>query len=70
MSTTVTYKGATLVTIDNATKKLLTAGKYMEDDVTITDTPSGGDIPIGIAKMSFTVSSLGLSWSITAEESI
>lgn len=37
MSTTVTYKGETLATIDNATKKLLTAGKIMEDDLTLVD---------------------------------
>ena len=43
MSTTVTYKGSTLTTVNNATKTLKTSGKYMEDDVTITDvTQSGG----------------------------
>ena len=40
MAATVTYKGSTLVTVDNATKVLNTAGKYMEDDVTITDVSS------------------------------
>ena len=38
MSTTVTYKGNTLTTVDNATKTLKTAGKYMEGDVVLTDT--------------------------------
>lgn len=38
MSTTVTYKGATLTTAENQTRTLLTAGKYLEDNVTITDT--------------------------------
>ena len=42
MSTTVTYKGETLATVENATKKLLTAGKYCEDDFTLTDV-SGSD---------------------------
>ena len=37
MSATVTYKGATLTTATNQTRVLETAGKYMEDDVTITD---------------------------------
>ena len=37
MSTTVTYKGATLTTATNQTRVLETAGKYMEDDVTIVD---------------------------------
>ena len=41
MSTTVTYKGSVLTTVINQTKKLLTSGKYMEDDVTITDSSSG-----------------------------
>lgn len=43
MSTTVTYKGATLTTADNQTRTLLTAGKYLEDNVTITDTSSSYD---------------------------
>lgn len=42
MSTTVTYKGNTLTTAENQTRKLLTAGKYLEDDITITDVTSGG----------------------------
>ena len=37
MSATVKYKGNTLATVNNETKTLLTAGKYMEDDVEITD---------------------------------
>lgn len=42
MSTTVTYKNNTLTTVNNATKTLKTAGKYMEDDVILTDMNSGG----------------------------
>jgi len=42
MSTTVTYKGSTLTTATNQTRVLETAGKYMEDDVTIVDVTSGG----------------------------
>ncbi len=37
MSTTVTYKGETLATVSNATKTLTTQGKYLEDDITLTD---------------------------------
>ena len=37
MSTTVTYKGSTLTTVNNQTRTLKTAGKYMEDDVTLVD---------------------------------
>lgn len=42
MSTTVTYKGSTLTTVENATKKLTTKGTWLEDDITIQDTSSGG----------------------------
>lgn len=37
MSTTVTYKGSTIATVENNTKTLLTAGKYCEDDITLVD---------------------------------
>lgn len=40
MSTTVTYKGNTLTTVNNNTKTLKTAGKYMEGDVLLTDITS------------------------------
>lgn len=40
MSTTVTYKGSTLTTVNNQTRTLKTAGKYMEGDVQLTDTTS------------------------------
>ena len=43
MATTVTYKGETLTTVDNATKVLQTAGKWCEDDFTLTDVSGGGD---------------------------
>lgn len=38
MSATVTYKGATLTTVENNTATLETAGTWVEDDITITDT--------------------------------
>ena len=40
MSTTVTYKGSTLTSFTNTTKTLKTSGKYMEDDVAITESIS------------------------------
>ena len=44
MSTTVTYEGSTIATVNNNTKTLQTAGKYLTDDITLTDTSqSGGD---------------------------
>lgn len=42
MATTVTYKGATLATVENATKTLQTAGTWVEDDFTLTDVSGGG----------------------------
>lgn len=46
MSTTITYKGSTLATVDNATKTLKTAGKYMEGDVIITDVSSQSGVVV------------------------
>nr|DAV01120.1 MAG TPA: hypothetical protein [Bacteriophage sp.] len=45
MSTTVTYKGNILTTVDNQTRTLLTSGKYMEDDLTLVDVSGGGGTP-------------------------
>lgn len=42
MSTTVNYKGQTLTTVENATKTLKTAGKYLESDLILTDVTGGG----------------------------
>lgn len=42
MSATVTYKGSMLTTVENETKKLSTAGTWLEDDITIEDVTSGG----------------------------
>ena len=44
MSTTVSYKGQTLTTVSNDTKTLLTEGKYLEDDITLTDVSGGGAV--------------------------
>jgi hypothetical protein len=37
MSTTVTYEGSTIATVNNNTKTLQTAGKYLTDDITLVD---------------------------------
>ena len=47
MSTTVTYKGETLATVNNATKVLETEGKYLEDDITLVDVTGGGSATLG-----------------------
>lgn len=41
MTTTVTYKGNTIATVDNNTKTLTTQGKYLEADVVLTDVSGG-----------------------------
>ena len=48
MSTTVSYKGNTIATLNNETKTLTTSGKYMEADVVVTDTASGGTAAISV----------------------
>lgn len=42
MSTTVSYKGSTIATVENNTKTLKTAGKYLEGDVVLTDVSGAG----------------------------
>ena len=42
MSTSVTYKGAEIAALENETKTLNTAGKWVEDDITIEDVTGGG----------------------------
>ena len=42
MSTTVEYKGNVLTTVNNETRTLLTSGKYLEGNLTLTDVTSGG----------------------------
>lgn len=46
MATTVSYKGNTIATISNQTKTLTTSGKYMEDNVVLTDSNSVDNCPI------------------------
>lgn len=42
MSTTVSYKGDTIATVNNNTKVLETGGTWLEDDITLVDVTSGG----------------------------
>lgn len=46
MSSTITYKGSTLTTVNNQTRTLLTSGKWLEDNITITDVTSGGSVTV------------------------
>lgn len=52
MSTTVTYKGSTLTTVNNQTRVLNTAGKWLEGDITLVDVTSGGITPTGALNIS------------------
>ena len=42
MSTTVTYKNQIVTTVTNTTKELTTRGKYLEDNIHLTDVSSAG----------------------------
>ena len=42
MSTTISYKGNTLATVNDNTKTLETEGKYLEADIVLTDLPAIG----------------------------
>lgn len=46
MSTTVSYKGNTIATVNNNTKVLETSGTWLEDDITLVDVTSGGGSPV------------------------
>lgn len=50
MSSTVSYKGNTIASISNTTKTLNTKGKYLEDNITVTDVTSSGSDSILIEK--------------------
>lgn len=66
MSTTITYKGETLATVSNATKTLTTQGKYLEDNITLTDV--SGSAPILQTKsVSITPSTTAQSQAVTPD---
>lgn len=68
MATTVTYKGATLTTVDNATKVLQTAGKWCEDDFTLVDVSGGGTTEPEEKDVDFIDYDGTLLYSYTADE--
>lgn len=61
MSTTVSYKGSVIATISNTVKKLLTKGKYLEDDITIQDSGGGGSANLETLQVSYTPSETAIS---------
>lgn len=65
MSSTVTYKGSTLTTVDNQTRVLETSGKYLEDDITIVDVTGGGSPTLQTKTKSYTPSETAQSETVT-----
>jgi hypothetical protein len=70
MNTTITYKGTTLTTLNpSQTKTLNTAGKYMEDNVTIVDnTIDGNNLEYGLTDGSLPLSGVAKSDLAELEE--
>lgn len=67
MSATIKYKGETIATASNNTKTLLTAGKYMEANVVVTDTGGGGGATLQTKSVSYTPSETAISDSVTPD---
>ncbi len=67
MSTTVTYKGETLTTVENQTRTLQTAGKYLEDDITLTDVSGGGGDILTTANITI-INRMGTPWQSSIPE--
>lgn len=64
MSTTVTYKGQTLTTVENETKTLTTGGTWMEGDLTLTDVTQGGGSGDALYKLlDKTIADSDIDWS-------
>ena len=63
MSTTVTYKGQTLTTVENQTKTLNTAGTWVEGDFTLTDVTRGGGGDEMYKLIAGTIADSEIDWS-------
>ena len=68
MSATVKYKGQTLGTVSNTTKKLTTKGMYCEDDIEITDSGGGGSANLETLHLNITPSTSSQSWTETPSQ--
>lgn len=68
MSTTVTYKGSTIATVNNQTKTLNTQGQYLEADIILQDVTAGGATKMVTGTFS-TGSSTGLARAVTIDYS-
>lgn len=67
MSATIIYKGNTIATASNNTKTLLTAGKYMEANVVVTDNGGGGGATLQTKSVSYTPTESAISASVTPD---
>jgi len=65
MSATIKYKGNTIATASNNTKTLLTAGKYMEANVVVTDNGGGGGANLYTESVSYTPTESAISATLT-----
>ena len=63
MSTTVTYKGQTLTTVENQTKTLNTAGTWVEGDFTLTDVTASGGGDLMYSLLAETITDADVDWS-------
>ena len=66
MSSTITYKGNTLTTVNNQTRVLNTKGTWLEDDITIVDVTSSSVSGSAISVVDTTDSKGGTVRTITS----
>ena len=67
MSATIKYKGNTIATASNNTKTLLTAGKYMEANVVVTDNGGGGGATLQTKSVTYTPSASQQTDTVTPD---
>lgn len=67
MSTTVTYKGSTLTTVENETRTLTTSGKYLEDNITLVDETAPFEPELQTKSETYTPTTSQQTESITAD---
>ena len=69
MSTTVTYKGSTIATVENNTKTLTTQGKYLEGNIILTDVSGidGNNLEYGLTDATSAMVGVGTVDSMVIE---
>ena len=61
MSTSVTYKGAEIAALENQTKTLLTAGKWLEADIIVEDVTGGSSSWTKLGEATYNVNTTSTS---------